>query len=312
MIGELDPSGNRLLFYTPDQYSVPNTYGIRGQDVAYALALDGSGNIYLAGATTCPYFPVSTGSAQTTLAGGWDGFVMKFGPSGTGLYSTLLGGAGSDLIFGMAADAAGDVFVTGSTASTNFPITTGAFQSRNNGSTSGSGTAFVAKLSPTLTLVYSTYLGGSGSDVGYAIAVDPSGATYITGETTSTNFPALGAIQSSFGGGAGDLFLTKLNGNGQTLAYSTYLGGSGEDYGFGVAVDAGLTPMLRAPPPPPISRCWTRSSRPIRAPGTPLWRRWIPPEARCCSPATWAATAVPAAAATTGTRCRQAAPPGWW
>ena len=240
VIGKLDPSGNRLLFYTPDQYSVPNTYGIRGQDVAYALALDGSGNIYLAGATTCPYFPVSTGSAQTTLAGGWDGFVMKFGPSGTGLYSTLLGGAGSDLIFGMAADAAGDVFVTGSTASTNFPITTGAFQSRNNGSTSGSGTAFVAKLSPTLTLVYSTYLGGSGSDVGYAIAVDPSGATYITGETTSTNFPALGAIQSSFGGGAGDLFLTKLNGNGQTLAYSTYLGGSGEDYGFGVAVDAGL------------------------------------------------------------------------
>jgi uncharacterized protein (TIGR03437 family) len=241
LLGKTDTNGNVLFDYWPDQYSLPNVYGVQGQDYATAVALDASGNFYVAGATTCRYFPYNSGAAQTTLAGGWDGFVMKWSGSGAGtaLYSTFLGGIGSDAINGIAVDSAGNAYVIGSTTSLNFPVTSGAFQAHNNNSAGSTGTAFVTKLSSTLTMVYSTYLGGSGSETGNAIAVDSSGAAYVTGETTSTNFPTLGALQGSFGGGMGDVFLTKLNGSGQTLAYSTYLGGAGEDRGYGIALDAG-------------------------------------------------------------------------
>lgn len=208
-------------------------WGGSGGDAAYGIALDSSTNIYICGATASTDFPVNAGAAQTRLGGGVDGFVTKFDPNGNGLYSTYLGGTGSDTAWAIAVDSSGDAFVTGSTASTNFPVTTGSFQTTSG----GSGDAFITKLSPTLTTVFSTYLGGSGTDVGYAIAVDAGGVIYVTGETASTNFPTLGAFQSSFGGGNGDVFLTKMNGNGQTLAYSTYLGGSGEDVAFGLAVD---------------------------------------------------------------------------
>jgi len=231
LAGKLDTSGNVLFSGYLNQYALRGY----GQDVAYAVALDSAGDFYVGGGTTSPYFQYSTGAAQTALAGGWDGFVAKYTSSGTAMYATFLGGAGSDAVYAIAVDSSGNAYVTGSTLSTDFPITSGAFQTRNG---AGSGTAFVTKLSPTLGMVYSTYLGGSVSDTGYAIAVDPGGAAYVTGETSSTNFPVAGAIQSSFGGGAGDVFLTKLNGNGQTLAYSTYLGGSAEDFGSGVAVDA--------------------------------------------------------------------------
>jgi uncharacterized protein (TIGR03437 family) len=238
LLGKMDTNGNVLFDYWPDQYSLPNAYGIQGFDYADAVALDASGNFYVAGATTCPYFPYSSGVAQTALAGGWDGFVMKWSSTGAAIYSTFLGGFGSDAINAIAVDSAGNAYVTGSTTSLNFPVTSGAFQPKNNNNAGSNGTAFVTKLSPTLTMVYSTYLGGSGSETGNAIAVDSSGAVYVTGETASTNFPTMGAMQSSFGGGAGDAFLTKLNGNGQTLAYSTYLGGSAEDAGYAIALDA--------------------------------------------------------------------------
>jgi uncharacterized protein (TIGR03437 family) len=236
LIGKFDTNGNLLFSGYPNQYS--SNYGLQaGGDAVYAMGLDSSGNFYAAGATTSPYYPASTGAAQTALAGAENGFVEKFNSSGSPQNGTFLGGKGSDGIYAIAVDSSGDVFVTGSATSTNFPVTSGAFQTSNG---SSGGTAFVTKLSPTLSMVYSTYLGGSGTDAGLGIAIDPSGAAYITGETSSTNFPTLGAVQSTFGGGAGDIFLTKLNGNGQTLAYSTYLGGSGEDYGSAVAVDAGL------------------------------------------------------------------------
>jgi uncharacterized protein (TIGR03437 family) len=235
-IGKINSTGSAYVFQGyPDEYALPPYY--EGWDEAYGVALDANANLYVVGATGSPYFPVSSGAAQTRYAGGQsDGFVMKYNSSGTALYSTYLGGNGTDSVNAIAVDSAGDVFVTGSTTSSNFPTTSGAFQSANGGSQN----AFVTKLSPSLTMVVSTYLGGNGTlDSGNAIAIDTGGAMYVTGETNSTNFPTQGAIQSSFGGGAGDLFLTKLNGNGQTLAYSTYLGGSGEDYGFGIALDAG-------------------------------------------------------------------------
>jgi len=238
LAGKFDTNGNLLFSGYPNQYT--SNYGLQaGADAVYAVALDASGNFYIAGATASPYYPATTGAAQTSLSGGWDGFVTKISSGGTVLDSTFLGGAGSDGIDGIAVDSAGNAYVTGGTTSLNFPVTSGAFQAHNNNNAGSSGTAFVTKLSPTLTMVYSTYLGGSGSETGNGIAVDSSGAAYVTGETSSTDFPTLGALQSGFGGGAGDAFLTKLNANGQTLVYSTYLGGSGEDAGYGIAVDAG-------------------------------------------------------------------------
>ncbi len=239
LVGKIDTNGNVVFSSYPDQYSIPNYYGIQGQDYATAVALDSSGNFYVAGATSCPYFPYSTGAAQTKLGGGWDGFVMKFNSAGGPVAGTYLGGPGADEINGIAVDSAGNAYVAGGTTSLTFPVTSGAFQAHNNNHSGSAGTAFVTKLSPTLGMVYSTYLGGTASETAWAIAVDASGgAAYITGETASTDFPVLGALQSTFGGGAGDVFLSKLNGSGQALVYSTFLGGSGEEFGSGIAVDA--------------------------------------------------------------------------
>ena len=137
----------------------------------------------------------------------------------------------------IAVDDSGNAYVTGSTSSAKFPTSSGAFQS----AVAGQSDAFVAKLNPAgNALVYSTYLGGSTTDVGNGIAVDSTGNAYVTGYTDSTNFPIMNAYQSMFGGG-GDAFVAKLNAAGSALLYSTYLGGSGSENGTyrvgGIAVD---------------------------------------------------------------------------
>src|SRR5579872_6189580 len=148
------------------------------------------------------------------------------------LYSSYLGGSALDQAFGIAVDGSGAAYVTGATASTNFP-TTNALQPSN----AGANVAFVTKINATgSALVYSTYLGGSGTDVGIGIAVDGTGAVYVTGSTQSTNFPTQLPLQATNGGG-GDAFVTKMNNAGSVLLYSTYLGGSGADQGNGIAVD---------------------------------------------------------------------------
>lgn len=166
-------------------------------------------------------------------------------------YSTYLGGSLADGAFGIAADNSGNAYVVGSTFSTNFPVTTGAFQSMNN-EPSNFQCVFVTKLNPTgSALVYSTYLGGSGNtgnkgqfgDVGQGIAVDSSGDAYVTGLTQSTNFPVTeGAYQtvnnSTLSGGPENAFVTKLNPTGTALVYSTYLGGSASDGASAIAVDS--------------------------------------------------------------------------
>src|SRR5439155_834674 len=127
------------------------------------------------------------GAFQTTLHGGGDAFVTKLNPTGSALvYSTYLGGSGFDSGFRIAVDGAGNAYVTGDTFSTNFPTTSGAFQTTFGG---GVRDAFVTKLNPTgSALVYSTYLGGSEADGGRAIAVDAAGNAYVTGITLSMNF----------------------------------------------------------------------------------------------------------------------------
>ena len=149
------------------------------------------------------------------------------------VYSTYLGGSSDDNGWGIAVDAGGAAYITGSTSSTDFP-TRQAFQ----GAKAGNPDAFVTKLSPAGTaLVYSTYLGGSSSDAGRGIAVDAAGAAYITGGTDSTDFPTQQAFQGAKAANS-DAFVTKLSPTGTTLAYSTYLGGSSFDEGWGIAVDA--------------------------------------------------------------------------
>ena len=133
-------------------------------------------------------------------------------------------------------DGSGNAYVTGYTESTNYDTTSGAFQTRNEGRRD----VFVTKLNATGTaLVYSTYIGGSSTDEVYGIAVDGSGNAYVTGWTNSNNYDVTsGAFQTTYGGGfGGDVFVTKLNETGDELVYSTYIGGSEWDYGYGIAVE---------------------------------------------------------------------------
>jgi uncharacterized protein (TIGR03437 family) len=150
--------------------------------------------------------------------------------------STYLGGSAGDECRGIAADAYGNVYVTGATWSSDFPIAN-ALQPVLNGS--GWSDSFIAKLNPGgSALLYSTYLGGSGQDLGNAITVDTQGNAYVAGETSSSDFPVAGGIQNSIGGlGGEDAFLAKLSSNGASLMYSTYLGGLGEDFATGIALD---------------------------------------------------------------------------
>jgi hypothetical protein len=207
--------------------------------------VDVSGSAYVTGTTGSTDFPITPNAFQTTSGGSADAFVSKLNAAGSALlYSTYLGGSGNNAgpgvfpplyLSGIAVDASGNAYVTGTTYSTDFPVTQNAFQTTS----AGSADAFVSKLNATgSALLYSTYLGGIGDDYGFGLAVDTSGNTYVTGGTLSVDFPTTpGAFQTTFGGYI-DAFVTKLNDTGSALAYSTYLGGSANDAGSGVAVNA--------------------------------------------------------------------------
>ena len=210
--------------------------GGAGTDQAFAIAIDASASVYLTGNTTSLDFPTTLGAFQGTPRGGSDAFVVKLNSTFTArTYSTYLGGTtGDDAGRGIAVDATGSAYVTGFTASTDFPTTPGAFQTAFGG---GGLDAFVVKLNPAGSgLVYGTYLGGAGSDVGLGIAIDAGQNAYVTGGTRSANFPTLGAFQGTLAGGR-DAFVTKLNVTGAALTYSTYLGGAGTDVGNAIATD---------------------------------------------------------------------------
>jgi hypothetical protein len=230
-VAKLNPAGTAIVY---------STYlGGTADDVAYAIAVDSSGNAFVAGETLSTTFPgVNSKSIQPTSGGGGDGFVAELNAGGTALvYSTYLGGGGTDLALGIALDSIGNAYVTGYTSSTNFPVSSAPFQAASGGGYDG----FVAKLNPGgTTLVYSTYLGGSGTDTAAGIAVDPSGNAYVTGGTTSTDFPGMnsGSLQSANGGGASDAFVAELNPAGSALVYSTYLGGNGADVAASIRLDS--------------------------------------------------------------------------
>jgi uncharacterized protein (TIGR03437 family) len=172
---------------------------------------------------------------------------MLHAGSGSLTYSTYLGGNGSDYIHAIAIDSSNNIYVTGETYSSNFPVTPGAFQKTHGGTPGAIGSilgpgiaqdAFVVKLNPAGRIVYATYLGGTGHDVGFAIAVDSTGSAYVTGTTTSNNFPVTaGAYQTKIAGNT-DIFVAKLSPDGSALTYSTLLGGSGYDSVASLALDS--------------------------------------------------------------------------
>jgi hypothetical protein len=213
-------------------------------DRGNAVAVDSAGNMVVAGRTDSADFPVTPGALFTNFRGGeFDGFVAKLNPAATGsaslVYSTFLGGANNDAAFGVALDSAGNPYVVGGTASPDFPATADAYQGSNTG---GGTDAFFAKLNANATgLLYSTFLGGSSSNErGNAVGVDAFGNAIITGQTTSGDFPTKNPIQPS-GGGGYDAFVAKIDPTASgvaSLVYSTYLGGSGDDTGRALAVDA--------------------------------------------------------------------------
>jgi hypothetical protein len=220
-VTKLSPSGSSLVY---------STYlGGGGDDYSSDVAVDGTGSAHVVGYTLSTDFP--TLSAYQTDQASYDVIVTKLAPSGSSLvYSTYLGGDGADYGDGIAVDGPGSAYVTGTTLSTDFP-TLNPLQPDQPSSD-----AFVTKLSPSGdSLVYSTYLGGDGSDDGRSLAVDGQGSAYVIGDTQSTDFPTQSPYQADQPGR--DAFVTKLSPSGDSLVYSTYLGGNAVDNGIGIAVD---------------------------------------------------------------------------
>jgi hypothetical protein len=219
-VTKLSADGSALVFST--------FLGGRNGEVGYGIGVDESGYVYVSGGTASPNFPVTPGAFSTSYNGGGDTYIAKFTPDGGALvFATYLGGSGSDGARGMAFDASGNVFVTGGTDSTDFSTTLGAFDQTYNG---GDADAFIVKLSADgSALIYSTFLGGSDSvgDGAGDIEVDSAGNAYVIGGTQSDDFPVTpGAFDTVHEVGSGnDGFATKLNATGSTLIYSTYLGG---------------------------------------------------------------------------------------
>jgi hypothetical protein len=227
-VTKLNPIGTALVYST--------FLGGDLSDFGLGIAVNVAGNAHVTGQTNS--LGIATASAfQTTFGGGFiDAYAAKLNAGGTGLdYLSYLGGTGVDVGYGVTVDASNNLYVTGQTESTNFPTTSGAFDT----SLGGPLDAFVTKINSTgSAAAYSTYLGGSSNDAGTSIAVDASSNAYVAGATLSTDFPTMNAFQASYGGGFFDAFVTRVNAIGSALVYSSYLGGSGFDQGFAIAVDS--------------------------------------------------------------------------
>lgn len=220
-------------------------FGKGGSDIGWDIAVDKSGtngSIYIAGQSTSANLPVTT---TNTFGGGnsaGDVFVARFNPTGTAIsYLTYLGGNGQDGALAIALDAQGNACITGFTTSTNFPTPNGIRTNLTGAPYPGVGAydedAFIAKLNPSGLALYSTYLGGSATDLGVSVAVDPTGAVYVSGSTDSTNFYTVNALYTNLAG-QDDGFVAKINSSGTAFDYCTYLGGTNMDHADGLAVDA--------------------------------------------------------------------------
>lgn len=234
-IGDYDSNKNLVI----DPVLIYSTYlggsggGLFDSEQGNKIVTDAAGNAYLVGLTPSTDFPTQN-PLQPTSGGGVDCFVAKLNANSSALvFSTFLGGNQNDICTGLDVDAAGNIYLTGQTLSDNFPLAN-AFQNINR----GNGDAFLAKLNPNgNALFFSTYFGGTASELPSNVELDPNGNIYFGGSTNSSDFPVLNPIQANLRGGL-DSFVTKFNSTGSALVFSTFLGGDGDDSAAGPAVDA--------------------------------------------------------------------------
>jgi uncharacterized repeat protein (TIGR01451 family) len=229
---KIAPGGTSLVYST--------YFGGSSVDFSNGMAIDRNGDIVIVGDTSSTNIPTLNAFEPTFC--GWTtgqtvannhGFAAMLNPSGVPVFATYVcGTAAGDTVRAAVFDTSGNVILTGETSSLAFP-TLNPIQAAYGGGVTDS---YVMKLTTNGTLLYSTYLGGNGEDQGRSIALDQVGNVYVTGETFSTNFPTMNPTQISNGGGA-DVFLTKINAAGTAIDFSTYIGGSGADYGYGIVVD---------------------------------------------------------------------------
>ena len=212
--------------------------GGSNSDYCWDLAVDATGQAFLTGETLSTNFPAASGPGyDKTPNGGWDAYVVKLNAAGSGIvYATFLGGSHYDYGRAIAVDGLGRAYVAGQTRSSNFPpASSPGYDTGYNGDDD----AFVVRLEASGTaLSYGTYLGGSGFDAAWGIVFDEAGQAYLTGLTRSTNFPAMsGPGYDTSPNGATDAFVVKLNAEGTSLVWATFLGGDKDDIGYGIAVD---------------------------------------------------------------------------
>ena len=236
-VANFSPVGGQLVYCT--------YLGGSGDDRAFGIAVDQAQNTYITGWTSSGNFPV-VGGVQSRLSGARDAFVTKLNPTGTAIiYSTYLGGTGIDSAAAIALDATGAVVIVGDTTSTNLPATAGAYQRH----LAGGQDVFVARLNPAGNAISMlTWLGGSASEHGAAVKIDPSGNIIVGGGTYSIDFPTTAGLQTVSGGGQ-DGFVSKLSANGTAMLWSTYLGGSGGSPGApetvtGISLSAAGNPTV--------------------------------------------------------------------
>jgi len=229
-VTKLNAAGNTILY---------STYlGGSMQERGEAIYINGANEAYIAGRTYSSDFPTTAGAFQTVFGGAVatiDGFVTKLNAAGTGLiYSTYVGGTGSEVAWDLTVNSLGEAYICGSTSSADFPVTAGAYQTANQGNYD----VFVTKLNANGDgLIYSTFIGGASVEWCWAIDINAAGQAYVTG-FTGGGFPVTaGAFQTVYGGG-GDVFVARLNSTGNALIYATYLGGSLIEYSYGIAVNA--------------------------------------------------------------------------
>jgi hypothetical protein len=253
-VAKIDPSATAAFYVT---YLGADD----GSDVGFGIDVDGGGHAYVTGFAGSLNFPTTGGSFQPANAGGTcatihctDGFVSKLLPDGSGLvYSTYLGGTGGDSGRDIRVDAAGNAYIAGHTEATDFP-TVAPFQAALTGGLD----AFVAVLDPAgSALLSSSYLGGTSDDIATRLALVAPGDLWLTGSTTSTDFPVVDAVQAASGGGR-DVFVSHVDTSTSTLVSSSYLGGIGEDFGRDIAaagtaaLGVGFTDSIDFPTVSPI------------------------------------------------------------
>jgi hypothetical protein len=231
---KLDSTGSNLLYCT--------FIGTTLIDYGYDIGVDSNGNAIVSGVTWSSSFPTTAGAYDTVFSGSTDCIVFKLDSTGSSLlFSTFIGGSGSDNGRAIVIDSTGNAYITGTTGSGNFPTTSGAFSESHSGGTYDS---YILKLdSSGSSVLYSSFVGGSGGDVGLSITIDTNGNAYITGNTFSTDFPITSGAYDTTHNGYHDVFVVKINSAGSSLNYSTFVGGSGVgtyyvDYGYNIEIDS--------------------------------------------------------------------------